>query len=402
MKRSFLVLLFGFLCFLLAPMEINSQDVPSQSENYFQQFKELPNSTSRIDFFFDTSNRYNQNSAYDWLDTVNVYLISSQKINDSAAVSEYQMIQSKIYYDLGDYERSLSIAKDLFDDMEEYPLEWKSLILNIMDDDYSKLELYDKQIEIRRYKRELGLTERVSFYDIYSSLGQHRKAMEDYMTEEKNTIEEGDFYGQAIYNNTIGNYLLLDKSTPTALSYFNKANALIDVYFSDVINTKTSNEVNEGNHLKGVILGNIGKSYVQLKEYEKAIPYLEEGIELIKKHNTGKVSTELVENTLEIAECYLQLNNYEKATDYLSKDLIPVKIKNILKKNRLYAAYYDRTGDYKSANEYLKQNNRIRDSLDDNDTNIKSQQLESVLKQDLENSEKNERGTESGFRKDQE
>ena len=384
-----MVLFFGMLWFLLSSFGVNAQDVPSsQNENYFQQFRELSDSESRTDFFFDTSNRYNQNSAYDWLDTVNVYLNSSQKTNDSMAVANYQLIQSKIYYDLGDYEKSLAIAKDLYDDMEGYPMKRKSLILNIMDDDYSKLELYDKQIETRRYKRELGLTENVSFYDIYSSLGQHRKAMEDYMTEEKSNIADGDFFGQAVYNNNIGNYLRLDKSTPTALSYFNRANALIDVYFSDIINVKTDNQINQGNHLKGVILGNIGKCYVQLKEYQKAIPYLEESIALIKKHNTGKVLTELVENTLEIAECYLQLNNYEKATDYLSDSLTPVKIENILKKNRLYAAYYDRTGDFKSATTYLKRNIRIRDSLDLNAVNIKSQQLESVLSQDLEYSRK--------------
>src|SRR6056297_2485169 len=109
---------------------------------------------------------------------------------------------------------------------------------------------------------------------------------------------------------------------------------------------------------------------------------------MIKKYNTGKFSTDLVENTLEIAECYLQLNNYEKATDYLSDGLTPVRIENILKRNRLYAAYYDRTGDFKSATTYLKRNIRIRDSLDVNATNIKSQQLESVLSQDLEYSRK--------------
>lgn len=388
MKKRFSVIIVGIICFLCPYQEAKAQEVLPQDENYFQQFKELPDSETRIDFFFSNSNRYNQNSAYDWLDSVNVYLNSSKKTNDSISVIDYQLIQSQIYFDLGDYEKSLAIAKELFDRMDNFELEKKTLILNLMDADYSKLELYDKQIEIRRYKREIGLTKNVSFYDIYSSLGQHRKAMEDYMTEEKRNVEDGDFYAQAVYNNNIGNYLRLDKSTPTALSYFNKANALIDVYFSDVINSKTTNQINEANYLKGVILGNIGKCHVQLKEFEKAIPYLDESIEMIKKYNTGKFSTDLVENTLEIAECYLQLNNYEKATDYLSDGLTPVRIENILKRNRLYAAYYDRTGDFKSATTYLKRNIRIRDSLDVNATNIKSQQLESVLSQDLEYSRK--------------
>ncbi|WP_247656662.1 histidine kinase dimerization/phosphoacceptor domain -containing protein [Maribacter sp. MMG018] len=369
-------------------MKIQGQEVDSLLENHFQEFQNLPDSKTRSEFFFGNSNRYTLNPAYDWLDSVNIYLNTAEKENDSTSIIDYQLMQSQIYYDLGDYEKSLAIAKELYDRIDDFKMKVKTLVLDLMDSNYAKLELYDKQIEVRRYKREIGITNNISFYDIYSSLGQHRKAMTDYMTEEKKNIEEGDFLGQAIYNNNIGNYLRLDKSTPTALSYFNKAKALIDVYFSDVIKVKTKNEIVEANYLKGVVLGNIGKCHVQLKEYEEAVPYLEESIETIKKYNSGKFSTDLVENTLEIAECYLQLNDFDKATDYLSDDLTPIRIENVLKKNRLYAAYYDRTGDYKSAIMYLKRNNRIRDSLDVNATNIKSQQLESVLSQDLEYSRK--------------
>lgn len=362
----------------------NAQETTSQNDNYYKEFQELDNSETRSVFFFSTPNRYNQNSAYDWLDSVNVYLNSSQKTNDSTAVVNYQLIQSQIYFDLGDYEKSLAISKSLYDAMEPFNMETKALILELMDTNYSKLELYDKQIEIRRRKRGLGLTKNIAFYDIYSSLGQHRKAMKDYMTEEKKSIQDDDFYGQAIYNNNIGNYLRLDKSTPTALSYFKKADALLDVYFNDVLRVKTDSQLIEANVLKGVIQGNIGKCHVQLKEYEEAISYLENSIEIIKEYNKGKFSSDLIENTLEIAECYLQLDDFSKATDYLSDNIIPIKAQNILKKNRLYAAYYDKTGDYKSSTDYLKRNVRIRDSIDLNEANIKNQQLTSVINQDLE------------------
>ncbi|WP_289644559.1 tetratricopeptide repeat-containing sensor histidine kinase [Maribacter aestuarii] len=379
------VLLVFMQCF---PLIGNAQEPSSRENNFFKEFQDLPGADERSVFFFSTPNRYNQNSAYDWLDTVNVYLNSSQKTNDSTAVVNYQLIQSQIYYDLGDYEKSLAISKSLYDAMDSLSMDTKALILELMDTNYSKLELYDKQIEIRRRKRELGYTKNVAFYDIYSSLGQHRKAMRDYMAEEKKEIKEDDFYAQAIYNNNIGNYLRLDKSTPTALSYFRKADALLDVYFSDVLRVKSDSELVEANLLKGVIQGNIGKCYVQSKEYEDAIPYLENSIEIIKKYSTGKFSSDLVENTLEIAECYLQMDNYAKATDYLSDGMNPIKIKNILKKNRLYAAYYDRTGDYKSSTAYLKRNIRIRDSIDLTEANIKNQQLTSVVSQDLEYSRK--------------
>ena len=382
--RKALIYSFIFLILLLCfTQRANAQDTSTQNIDFFEDFQKLEGSDTRSDFFFSAANRYNKNSAYDWLDEVNIYLNTSEKANDSIAIVNYQLIQAQIYYDLGDYQKSLAITKFMYDDMDSLDNNTKAIVLELMDTNYSKLELYDKQIEIRREKREIGLTKNIAFYDIYSSLGLHSKAMRDYMAEEKKGIKEDDFYAQAVYNNNIGNYLRLDQSTPTALSYFKKADALLDVYFSDILTVKTDNELVDANLLKGIIVGNIGKCHVQSKEYKEAIPYLEHSIEIIKKYNTGKFSSELVENTLETAECYLQLDNFAKATDFLSDKMNPVKIKNVLKKNRLYAAYYDRTGDFKSSTAYLKKNIRIRDSIDLTEANIKNQQLTAVVSQDL-------------------
>jgi two-component sensor histidine kinase len=371
---------------LLFVCAVHAQDIVSQEHDFFKEFKELQGGKERSRFFFETQNRYTKNSAYDWLDSVNVYLNTSQKTNDSIAVVDYQLIQSQIYYDLGDYEKSLAITKSLYDELNRFDIEIKTIILELMDTNYSKLELYERQFEIRSMKRELGLTENIMFYDIYSNLGQYRKAMKDYIAEQKSLIDEDDFYAKANYNNNVGNYLRLDKSVPTALSYFKKANAFLDVYFNDILIDRTEQELVAAHVLKGKILGNIGKCHVLDKDYKKAIPFLEESVETINEYNKGKFSSDLIENSLELAECYLQLNDFEKATDYLSEIDTPRKAANILKKNRLYAAYYDRTGDYKSSSTYLKRNVRIRDSIDDNDSKIINQQLTSVLNQNLENS----------------
>lgn len=363
-------------------------ELSSQNEDYYKQFQDLENGELRSFFFFNTPNRYNQNSPYDWLDTVKVYLNTSEKIKDTTSIRNYQLIQSQIYFDLGNYEKSLAISRALYDTMDDLDKDTKSTVLELMDSNYARLQLYDKQIEIRRKKRELGLRENVAFYDIYASLGQYRKAMRDYMTEEKKQLNDDDYYGQAIYNNTIGNYLRLDNSTPTAINYFKKAEGLIHVFLSDVTNQRTEKELIDGKILNGLIIGNIGKCHVQLKEYEKAIPFLEESREIIKKYNKSRFSSDLIENTLALADCYLKIDNYAKATDYLSDDLNPIKPENILHKNRIYADYYFKTGDYKNSTMYLKRNIRIRDSIDAQASNIKNQQLTSVVTQDLENSRK--------------
>ncbi|MBU2901591.1 sensor histidine kinase [Maribacter dokdonensis] len=389
MKKPFIlrfvctIVLSVFMCTLAA------QDaVTTQNEDYYKQFQDLENGELRSFFFFNTPNRYNQNSPYDWLDTVKVYLNSSEKTKDSISIRNYQLIESQIYYDLGNYEKSLAIARPLYDDLSKLDLDSKHIILDILDSNYAKLELYDKQIEIRRVKRELGLTDNVAFYDIYASLGQYRKAMRDYMTEEKKELKDDDYYGLAIYNNTIGNYLRQDKSTPTALSYFKKAEGLIKVFLSDVTNQHSDKEIADGRILNGIIIGNIGKCHVQLGEYEKAIPFLEESREVIRKYNKSKFSSDIIENTLALAECYLKLDDYAKATDYLSDEMNPIKLDNILKRNRIYADYYFKTGDYQNSTVYLKKNIRIRDSIDALASNIKNQQLTSVIEQDLDNSKK--------------
>jgi len=389
MKRPFIL---RSICILFLSvftrLAIAQDSVAAQNQDFYRQFQDLENGELRSFFFFNTPNRYNQNSPYDWLDTVKVYLNSSEKIKDSVSIRNYQLIESQIYFDLGNYEKSLAIARPLYDDLQKFDVESKHIILGVLDNNYAMLELYDKQIEIRRVKRELGLTDNVAFYDIYASLGQYRKAMRDYVTEEKKELKDDDYYGQAIYNNTIGNYLRLDKSTPIALSYFKKAEGLIKVFLSDVTNQHTDKEIADGRILNGLIIGNIGKCHVQLGEYEKAISFLEESKEIIKKYNKGKFSSDIIENTLALAESYLKLDDYAKATDYLSDDLNPIKTDNILKRNRIYADYYFKTGDFKNSTVYLKKNIRIRDSIDALASNIKNQQLTSVVTQDLENSRK--------------
>ncbi len=389
MKKSIILRWTCYFVLCTTSISAYSQiDEPTQNEDYYKQFQELENGELRSFFFFNTPNRYNLNSPYDWLDTVNVYLNSSEKTKDSTSIRDYQLIQSQIYYDLGNYEKSLAIAKSLYGGLEDFDRDTKRIILDLMDSNYAILELYDKQIEVRRRKREFGLTENIAFYDIYASLGQYRKAMRDYMTEEKKQLKDDNYYGQAVYNNTIGNYLRLDQSTPTALSYFKKAEGLIQVFLSDVTNQRTDKELTDGKILNGLIIGNIGKCHVQLKEYEKAIPFLEESREIIKKYATSKISSDLVENTLLLADSYLKLDNYAKATDYLTDAITPIKPENVLMRNRIYADYYSKTGDYKNATNYLKRNIRIRDSIDAQASNIKNQQLTSVVTQDLENSRK--------------
>lgn len=354
----------------------------------FQEFQSMQQADERFHYFFNTPNRYIQNSAYDWQAVVNIYHNEAQQINDSLSAMKYEIMQAQLNYDIGDFSKSVAIANELYENLEGLDLESKRILLDLIDNNYAKLDLYDRQFEIRNEKRNLGLSDKVVFYDIYSNLGLHRKAMDDYIKEMLKTVEEHDYYGQAEYHNNVGTYLLLDMSTPTALTYYKKSESFINLYLIDISRQKTEQEINKGNLLKGVIEGNIGKCYALLKEFDLAIPYLENSVKTIEEYNMGKFSTELVVNTLELADCHLQKEEYEKAKELLLQVVAPVSVANIVRRNGLLAAYYDRTRDYKSSVDYLKRNVKIRDSLNKNESSMKKQQLAAVAGQEIEYSKK--------------
>jgi two-component sensor histidine kinase len=382
-------LLFKFwaIVWLLHGLPALGQDALVPEQDPLQEFRDVENSDDKRVYFFGTANRYEEHSAYDWLDIVNGYLNNARKAGDSTAICNYALMQAEIFHDIGDYDKSVAIANELYAVNPDIPLDVKAALLDLIDKDYGQLQLFDKQIEIRKEKRELGLTDNVSFYDIYAGLGMHRKAMSDYIMEVKKTIAEDDFYGLAVYHNNVGNYLRLDKSASTAITNLSKAKGFIEVYLNDLSDVKTENEIIQGKTLKGIIEGNIGKCYVQLSQFEEAIPYLENSIAIIKENNAGVYSQEIIENTLALAECHLQLDHHELARGLLKQELDLSKPENIIRRNRLLAYYYGEVSDYQNEAYYLKRNVRLQDSINANESSIKKQQLLAVVAQeDLANS----------------
>ena len=78
----------------------------------FQEFQSMQQADERFHFFFNTPNRYIQNSAYDWQAVVNIYHNEAQQINDSLSAMKYEIMQAQLNYDIGDFSKSVAIAKD--------------------------------------------------------------------------------------------------------------------------------------------------------------------------------------------------------------------------------------------------------------------------------------------------
>ncbi|MBT8320806.1 MAG: tetratricopeptide repeat protein [Eudoraea sp.] len=376
--------LFLLFCFL-AVFSVRSQDAETPPDNLLREFRNTTGSEARFDLYFNTQDRYQENSAYDWLDALNIYANNAETNGDSLAIRHYKLMQAQTYFDLGDYDKSEAFSQDLYHENEKLDRDHMEILLNLLDANYERLGLYSQQVEIREQKRDRGFTENITFYDIYSNLGLHRQAMEYYIDDEKKKIAEDDYFGLAQYNNNIGNYLRLDRSPSTAITWLSKARGFINVFLNDQSRTKTEDQIRDANLLHGIIEGNLGKCYVQLNQYEEAIRYLENGISGIKEYKRDNYSPEEVECTLALAECHIQLGNYQVATDLLSTPLEFSNVDHRRKRNSLSAMYYEKTGDFENATRYLKRNTRIADSLDLTYSALQKQQLAVVAGRDIAN-----------------
>ncbi|MEM9076462.1 MAG: histidine kinase dimerization/phosphoacceptor domain -containing protein [Bacteroidota bacterium] len=387
MNSFFKGITIGFLIFFFSTSWIYSQQ--SDESSVLQEFQNAQAPEERFNIFFNSMDRYNINSAYDWLDTVKVYLGNSQKTKDDSAELQYKLMQAQIYNDLGDYDKSIVLARELFESSDTLDITSQKLILDVLDDNYAKLQLYDKQIIIRKRKRELGITENVAFYDIYSNLGLHRKARNQYIMEVKPTIADNDSYGLAKYHSKVGNYLRLDNSAPTALSELKKAKAYLDVFINDISKQKTEKELFDTEFLKAEIEGNIGKCHVLLAEFEQAIPLLESSIEVLKTSPVNSHQIEVVDNTLNLADANLQLERFREAKKHLDVSFNNTSILQDIKRNRLLASFYDKVENYKNAATFYRRNDRIKDSLNQKQASLLKQQLVTIVaNEDLENSQR--------------
>ena len=382
------LLIFSF--YLILGLETSySQTSDSVEVNLLEEFQNAQSAPQKLKLFFDIPNRYVQDSAYDWLEVVNVYLNSSEITNDSLAVDSYRVMQAQLYKDIGDYDKSIAIAKEIYGKKDSLDKNTTTLVLTLLDENYGELQMYDKQIEIREAKKNLGITEGVAFYDIYANMGLYRQAMKQYILAVKPTIPDNDHLALARHHNIVGNYLRLDKSAPTAITEYNKANGFLEVFINDISKQKTEKEIFESDFLKAEIEGNIGKSHVLLKNFVEAIPHLNESISVLSEYNNVKYEEQITDNRLFLAEAHLQLDNNRTAKRLLDEPYNDITIEQELKRNRLLAYYYDKIENFKSASAYYKRNERITDSLEAIELSILKQQLVAIVgTSDLENSRK--------------
>ncbi|MDG3582190.1 tetratricopeptide repeat-containing sensor histidine kinase [Galbibacter pacificus] len=347
-----------------------------------KEFLKINSIEERFNYFFNTNNRYQISSAYTWLDSINKPLIEAEKYKDSVTVFKYKTILAQLYYDVGNYDKGALIAELLYQKEGKLGREVKIQLLKTLDKLYEELQLYDKQLEIRRDLKNAGVA--IVLYDVYAELGLYRQAMMEYVIANKTKLEtSNDEFYKAKYYNDLGVYLLKDGSIYTALKDIETAKKSIDNYLKDT--SISVDRFNEAVFLKGKIESNLGKCKMFQSKFKDALPYLEAGVSASKIHDNGMYSKTTVDLWGNIAECYLEINNLELAKAYLDSIVQQQKVvkSNSVNYNRLRANFYLKDSSPDSASLFFKKYVKLKDSVD---YSSRKKQLLSLLVQfDLKN-----------------
>ncbi len=124
----------------------------------------------------------------------------------------------------------------------------------------------------------------------------------------------------------------------------------------------------------GIIKGNLGDVWMDKKNYENAIPLLEEDMKMSLKYDEF---SNLITTTIQLGNCYNALKNYPKANEYYQKAYQLYKDKELILKTvmgisryeteiKLYEGFvklYDNTKDFDKAYKYQTLAKHLRDSL---------------------------------------
>ncbi|MEJ2584839.1 MAG: histidine kinase dimerization/phosphoacceptor domain -containing protein [Robiginitalea sp.] len=370
-----------FFCLLISglPGVISGQQYPLSEDLPLQAYENRQSAPEKLSYFYQTQDRYASRSAYDWLDRINADLGAATREGDSAAIRLYRLLRAQVYFDLGNYKKAATLANELYPELEAMEPSSLARLLDLLDQAYGRLRQYDKQIEIRERKKQFGITDGITFYDIYDKLGLHRKAMNEYILEVKKTIDSSDFYKLGAYNNHIGQFLLKERSGATAMTYFKKAQGYVVVYLNDINQVKTEAEITKSNRLKGLIEGNIGKAHILQNQYREALPYLENSLGILRNLPGAGDQEAMAENVLALASAHMKLGNLDKAWEYLRMDLETNTPELIIRKNRLLASYYEAQEDYSNAARYLKSSMKLEDSLGALETFNEKEKLVSIV-----------------------
>lgn len=285
--------------------------------------------------------------------------------NKTEVIDVFLKLDAEIYFYNRNYSKTIAILTDLLARNRIKDYKDSVPVLYHLKNAYVHLHSLNKAINI--HKQIMALSRRHNNIDewyfhpklsiIYYEMKMYKECLEQQVLEyedlkHNNQMVLGYFNNRGLFWQKYGNQ-------DSALFCFNKAKDL----FHSAHDNKPLSLYDE--FTLGLIEGNIGQVFMELKDYKKAIPLLQKDVaSSVKSNNILNAAV----SQIELARCYLALSQPQLSKKYL--DSANMNLSNIedynAKSNILkqYAIYYEKTGQYRQSIDYYNRFINFRDSVE--------------------------------------
>ncbi|HCQ29372.1 MAG TPA: hypothetical protein DIU39_03735 [Flavobacteriales bacterium] len=183
---------------------------------------------------------------------------------------------------------------------------------------------------------------------VYYFLEDNEKRLESNLKSLKYKRKAGDEDGEASAINNIGDTYLQMSDYEKALYYFELCLQLPNVSPAT----------------KAIAVMNIGETYFAANEYDKAIPYLTEGVKQAGEINYSSIK--IVGNNL-LARIYISKSEFNQAKSHLNiaeNECLKTNNKELLTDvYEIFAEYYEKINDAQNAYKYLKNHLNLKEKI---------------------------------------
>ncbi len=296
------------------------------------------------------------------LESIKLHALQDNKTN---ILNRLQKIDGEMYFLNRNYSKAIPIFTDMLIRNKIATANDSAEILYFLKNSYINIHSLKKAIDIHkilvRLKQKNPEIDGWLLHPKLSLLYYEMKLYKESLNQQLLEFDEMKISNDLLlgYYNNRGLFWSKYGNQDSALECFNKARA---VFYRMHRGKKLS--VNDEFTI-GLIEGNIGQSYIELKDYYMAIPLLKKdviySVRSLNYHNAAV-------SEIELAKCYIYLDQNELGKKYLDSAYVRLygidDYKTQLNILKQYALYYEKIGHNKLCIEYYKKYNYFKDSTE--------------------------------------
>ncbi|WP_088324073.1 sensor histidine kinase [Polaribacter tangerinus] len=219
----------------------------------------------------DKTNMYNYLSHFRWAKILKVQFLGAKKTTQKKLTTQLALALAIIYHRQTKFELAIPYLNFVLTNKQFISSEQYANVLQRLELSYRSIGSFGEAVEVRKLR--VNNENSNNFWELYSVVGMHAEAINDFKLFEKFPIEND--FNKITYYNKLGMLFLNNKQIDSARYYFKKMESQADFIIKNE-NYKGKNSYTEyvKSYFKNLAISQQGECLFLDKKYKEAIPVL--------------------------------------------------------------------------------------------------------------------------------